>query len=703
MAGLPSDRPIPGTPLLDPLTGEPIVATGPQPVAPWAAQFPAAQLAQAAPDWPPAAWGQDQQGPAAPAPDSNQVPEDQALAAQPAQPAAPAGAPSTDNPAPPSDLPPPSVPPAPSDPTAGGVPATQLAGPQGMAALDQAHADGGNQPIDPYTKDQHPGPPITPEQQYYNHVDESARKQKAAVAMEANAEIQKNTAEAQQSLELAQSMQRKQAQADAMYMGTYKAAKAKRDQLDKEAMDIASTKIDPRRVWHDMSFGAKLATGIMAALAATSRSAPVGAPNPVIAMLNGMAEQDVAAQKESLETRGSMLTQRRGLLADDLTAGRDMLDIQYKSQKAAYEMGKNAIQAYCLQYDNQVITAKGILQQNAIDDAAWEAHNTYLVKAHKQLMDDSELRLKWVTEGDRVRNEEANRQNALEIAGLRGEGARQKAAQGDRESQLLDPEGKPIPLNDGSGDVARIGDPKKADEARMLMTAKFDYWQSLGRYKDFLVKNGTVRGGAGPVAGSDAYSKAEQMHANLINKYNRVNSIKRLSGEDVSLVGGKDIPGPDTWLHGSNPIPAVQSAQDDFEHELNQEMQSVWRVNDPDWVGTYKATHPKAFDSGSTDSDDRRTWDVDPVSTDKTGKRVDPRFSDKSIQEAEKRQAAQIKRSPAEARKLSPPEEMDRLYGTHQAAPAPEPERAPIFQEDIEAQNRKAIEEEAKKSKKKHK
>lgn len=675
MAGLPSDRPIPGTPLLDPLTGEPIVATGPQPIAPWAAQFPAAQLAQAAPDWPPAAWGQDQQ--ATPAPDTNQVPEDQALAAQPAQaaaPVAPAGAPSTDNPAAPGGLPPPSVPPAPSDPTAGGVPATQLAGPQGMAALDQAHADGGNQPIDPYTKDQHPGPPISPEQQYYNHIDESARKQKAAVAMEANAEIQKNTAEAQQSLDLAQNMQRRQAQADAMYMSTYKAAKAKRDQLDKEAMDIASTKIDPRRVWHDMSFGAKLATGIMAALAATSRSAPPGAPNPVIAMLNGMAEQDVAAQKESLETRGSMLTQRRGLLADDLAAGRDMLDIQYKSQKAAYEMGKNAIQAYCLQYDNQIITAKGLMQQNAIDDAAWEAHNAYLVKAHKQLMDDSELRLKWVTEGDRVRNEEANRENALEIAGLRGAGKKQRDA-ADAATAILDPAGDPIP--DGRGGFARTSDPKKTDEEREKFALQMNYWRALEIYKrDVEQQKGTNFGGVGKlVPGSPEYVRLRAEHAAIIPAYLKAHHIERLTKEDEKLVGDDVLPPPATWSERTDPLPALGQAKETLRGEINGAMTTKYGVHDPDFMGTYEATHPEVFNPGSTDSADRRTWTKDTsVTTGKKGEVInDPGYEDYLKREREK-EASLVKRPKVEQRKLTPEEEkavrdqeMDRLYGTHQA------------------------------------
>lgn len=344
MAGLPLDRPIPGAPLIDPLgaQGVPGVVV-PVPPAPPPTGLPGLGLPETDPlaglppppepqgyqfdaagepmPWPPADWFATPEG----------VPTEYQGQDVPVI----------------ENAPPP--------------PATTQAGPEGLAALEQARQEG-VPPAAAQTQATPTGGLNAPRQStgdpYLDTVNEAADVRARAAVQAAEAEKQKNAYLSEEGVRAAKDQSARQAAADATYLQVTQEAKAKRAELEQEARDIADTKIDPKRAWHNQSFGAQLFTMVAAGLyGATTRGMQTG-QNPVLDAVNKMVERDLQAQQQDIENRKSGLGIRRGLLADELAAGRDMLDVQYKSLNAAYDTAMNQAKAYALRFDNPVIDAK---------------------------------------------------------------------------------------------------------------------------------------------------------------------------------------------------------------------------------------------------------------------------------------------------------------------------------------------------------
>lgn len=629
MAGLPQDRPVPGAPLLDPLgTGAPPilpVAPPPLPSGPPTAGLvgggaPLAGLPQGppAPGAGPQGYQYGPTGDPVPWPDSwfatpegqppaevqgHDVPvveNDQAQAAAP-------------------------QPPAEQPPAAPG--ALEQAGPQGMAALDQARKDGH---LD--TNYAEAEPAKSTGDPYLDMLDQTGDVKARAAVQKAQADKDENSYLRAQGMKIAQDWQTRQDAADAAYAKVYNETKAKRAQLDAEAIKIANTKTDPSRVWNNMSFGAQLFVGITAALSgATTRSVQTG-QNPVIDAMSAAVDRDLKAQADDLANRWKGVTVRQGLLADGLAAGHDMLDIQYKANKVASETAANYAKAYAMKFNNPRIDADtatflaDLQQKDATDGMNYETAK------HKAAFDEQERRAQVGIAGGHLAlasrhenweegNAEAERQNRLELAGLKGGAAQAKAAAAERHSLLLDPEGKPIPLNDGTGEVVTANDPKEVGKEREAQAADWNYYTQLKQYKAAVEKGQTQFGGLGGLIGqSDEMSRLKHMHSNLILSYNKMHAISRLSEHDISLVGGDIIPAPSTWTKHTNPLPGIDQAVDTFRDVKNRQMQTVYGVQDNDWIGSWEKTHPQHnVKVGATDSDDRHTWDETDVPTDKTG------------------------------------------------------------------------------------
>jgi len=336
MAGLPQNPALPGVPLIDPLAvGAPVVPIAPQPpLGPMVPQLPDVDPLTGMPVAPePQGYQYDAAG--------LPYPPDEWFA-EPAEPLPQyQGA---------SDIP--VIEPAPPTPA---PPATAEAGAAGMAALDQARTDG--HLIDPYPPETpaKPGPPRDP---YLEMLDETGDIRSRALVQQVEAEKAKNEYLATEGTRIAQDNATRQAAADNEYQQIYNEARASRKALDQEAQDIASTKIDPKRAWNKMDFAEQLTYAITAFLVGgTSQSMKTGR-NSVVDMVHGMAERDIQAQQADLENRRAGLATRRGLLADDMAAGRDMLDVRYRSLNAAYDMAANGMKSYAMKFDNPVIDAR---------------------------------------------------------------------------------------------------------------------------------------------------------------------------------------------------------------------------------------------------------------------------------------------------------------------------------------------------------
>jgi len=218
---------------------------------------------------------------------------------------------------------------------------------------------------------------------YLGQLDANAEAHRQALLAAAHAEQQLNDFNSSQGVLAAQNAAKQQQAADAEFLAANKAATTRRAALDNEAMKIANQQVDPRRAWHDASFGAKLAIGIATIVNGMVTKGNIGA-SPVVAMVNAICEQDMKAQEDALQNRTNMLGVRRGLLAEDVAAGRDLVDFKYKSIAAAYGMAENQIKAYALKFNNPVITAKAMEQLAQINDAKSELAN----KFHHQAVEE---------------------------------------------------------------------------------------------------------------------------------------------------------------------------------------------------------------------------------------------------------------------------------------------------------------------------
>lgn len=347
MAGLPQDRPIPGAPLLDPLgqAAAPILPIAPGvPGVPMAPQLPDVDpltgLPMAAPPLEQAPQGYQFDSAGEPLP----WPPDDWFAQPDGQ--APGEVQGHDVP-------------VVEDKAAPEPPATAAAGEQGIAALEQARAQGNHTVTAPEAGKNAPaGPRPTTGDPYLDTMYEGEDRKVQAELDKAEAEKRKNLYLSEQGSRAAQDQSDRQASADKEYRQVYNEARTHREQLDQEAQAIANTKTDPKRMWNNMSFGAQLFVGITAALTgATTRAVQTG-QNPVLDQINKMVERDLAAQQADLDNRWKGNNVRRGLLADELAAGRDMYDVQYKALNVAYDTAMNQAKSYAMRFDNPVIDAR---------------------------------------------------------------------------------------------------------------------------------------------------------------------------------------------------------------------------------------------------------------------------------------------------------------------------------------------------------
>lgn len=408
MAGLPLDRPIPGAPLLDPF-GVPVPPEQAMPIAP------------AVPAGPPPLG----------------LPETDPLAGLPPPPE-PQGyqfdATGEPMPWPPADwfATPEGVPTeyqgqdVPVIENAPPPPATTQAGPEGLAALEQARQEGGP-PAAPQA------PVATPQRDpYLENLDQSASLRAEAELQRAEAEKQKNDYLAAEGARAAQERLDRQTAADDAFAKVTKEAAVRRNQLDQEAQAIAATKTDTGRYWHSMNFGAQLGVIVGAALSGASTHAVMTGQNPVVEQVNKMVAQDLQAQAQDMENRKTGLSMRRGILADDLNAGRDLLDVQYKSLNAAYDASIDQMKAYALRFDNELVNARTAVNVQAIIDAKMESQRAYEAARQKALLDEEQKR--YDRKQDAIRNAQTWTQIA-EARRARADAAQERNVRAEREDR----------------------------------------------------------------------------------------------------------------------------------------------------------------------------------------------------------------------------------------------------------------------------
>jgi hypothetical protein len=481
MAGLPQDRPIPGAPLLDPLgvQGVPgVVVPAPGLPPPYAAELAGLGPAPAEPlPWPPPDWFAQADG---------QVPSEFQNKDVP-----------TLEPAPP---------PQEVDAVSGAAPVVDSPTPAAPEA-----------PVNPYPEA--PKRPSTGDA-YLDTVNDASDLRAQAAVQQAEAEQAKNAYLADEGVRIAQEQSQRQSAADAEYQQVYSEARAQRKALDQEAQDIANQKTDPMRVWKNMSFGKQLFVAVTAALSGFSKP---NTANPVLESIGAMVERDVAAQEADLANRWKGNTMRRGLLADEMAAGRDMLDVRYKSLNAAYSMAENQMKAYALKYDNPVISARAAAQLADIEERRMTLGMQYTQAKEQQLY---ERRMQQAQLGVQQYNAKTSRMGMLDEI----ENRNTPKPPTMREQVMLSKEQREIEQDEASRKVhlAKYKDPQKGPvrgptsqvtaEVNDKMGTVTNFVQGLRRIKEIRKKNGYSPMGAW---GNDDIKEANAIYEGLLTDFSK--------------------------------------------------------------------------------------------------------------------------------------------------------------------------------------
>lgn len=378
-------------------------------------------------------------------------------------------------------------------------------------------------PIDPYAPAQpREGDP------YLNSLEDSAEIRSRAELQKAEAEKAKNEYLEQEGARIAQEQAARQAKADAAYQQVYDEAKKSRAALDKEAQEIANTKLDDQRVWKDAGMPVKIGLAVAAMMVGrTSRTIQTGR-NPVTDAVTAIVDRDLKLQAADLENRRAGIATRRGLLADDMAAGRDMLDVQYKAMNAAYDIAGNAMKARALKFNNPVIDAQTATALADIHDAKVQMGMKYEQDKQQQIYErwkeEQQLRLQrqgmslnerqfaYSKEKDRLEREAAGQPKPLSVREAVSLSKEEREAEQDRAGRKVHLAKK----KDGKEVYGPT--PTVTAEVNSAMDTATTTTQKLERLEQIYTKNGWSPLGAWGTDGEDA-KEAAQIFEELLTDF----------------------------------------------------------------------------------------------------------------------------------------------------------------------------------------
>lgn len=498
----------------------------------------------------------------------------------------------------------------------------------------------------PAAPPQVPPAPVPPMAQ----ADQNMHLHEQALADEKQGEQDRNDFMSSAGVQIAQQAARDQADADRMYMKAQDDAKARRSQLDAEAQAIATQKIDPRHAWHDASFGAKLAMGV-SAIVSGMITGP--GPNQVIAMIQSLNDQDTKAQETALQTRTSALATRRGLLADDVAAGHDILDFKYRSLSAAYSMAENQIKAYALKYDNPIINAKAEEQLAVIHDARLKLGMEWDQQAIENDFKNQQLSLQ------RGHLAAANRAAASKVPRIDNASRREDREQEkDRRERLI------IGGRTADGRQLYAKDKDEATEVNRKAREVTKSAAILDELSQIYADNGWNPMGKwhGGKAGKDA-QRANFLMGKLMVEFSKKEGQGTIRDSEYKMY--HDMFGDPTGI--LDPRALFGQVRQTYIDDVNDDIQGNALDEDGNVVEDTTYWQPRAHLAKPQDKDfaegNYQGRSFEPVPMDKSGAIIDP-----EMEAYKKRDAAKIKQAAPEApRPLTPEEEMDQMYGTHQA------------------------------------
>lgn len=330
------------------------------------------------------------------------------------------------------------------------TPAPPMAGPAG--AGPGAPPAGAPPPL-AKPKTAAPGKPVDP---YVSAQGEIAGEKNEAIDKETAARQAEADFRSQRGVEAAGMTQLQLRQAERDNEDVRKFGQLRTKQLTDEIDAAGNTKIDQGRVWRNKSTGDKILAA--AALFLSGFSSVMTGKNPALDAWNRVLDQDFEAQQLDIANKKDSLKEKRGILAEELAAGRDAYEARVKHTLMGYDLALKAIDAEAGKWQSPQMQAKAQGMKAEVKEAAMGK-----IQEFTRYQEEKGFR-----------QQQADRQNSLGWYNANtARNAQQDEAQARKDAADAKAAGKQLPIkgNDGSI-VGYAASEKEQDDVRQTVVAK---------------------------------------------------------------------------------------------------------------------------------------------------------------------------------------------------------------------------------------
>jgi hypothetical protein len=318
-----------------------------------------------------------------------------------------------------------------------------------------------------------------------------------------------------------------------------------------------------------------------------------GGKNTATDMIEGIIARDIAAQESDKETKLWSLSQRRGIIAENLGDAGDLASRQAAARAAAYGMAIEQATARRsrmtapaeIERTNQIILG---LEGKYVDAASqFEAARAKAELDRVSEERDYKLRRWQVSQGDARLKEDKRQFDAGMLdreaeRKAKADESRTKATSGTRELAILD-RGQPITNPDGTPMQARDKDEAKAASNQAVA---YRLWRSkLARYREMAAES--RYGGWGP--NDKRHLEAVQLREELITDWKDDKKLGALSGGDRTMAETV-IPPPNSWTD-SDPTSRIDQMMGLADNKVDEYMGSYG------YQGSYSRDYLSAVDT----------------------------------------------------------------------------------------------------------
>ncbi len=384
-------------------------------------------------------------------------------------------------------------------------------------------------------------------------------------------------------------------------------------QLEIDAKQLADTKVDPEKWWHDRSTGQKIAGFISAIVGGLAQSAAGGTGRNVgLDMINGAIEQDIAAQVANLQNKRGDISRRQGVVAEMYARTGDLDRSMEAARRASHEQAMRELEIKMQQFDPSGTTARAIAKDVMIgraseaaaqqkraaedekrrfeaakilqDEARIKEENRY----HKATVGVDYSRLAQQKKEFKENHDLALANLGLEQDKLKVEADKLKAAGKTKEADALSERGvggQLVPTGevDESGapamkyDVLRQADGSPftvgTKEEAILFRKKKAAVDTITSLMDETIKMVKENGWESDFVQSPAWQKMKANWSTIMVKQKDFQDLGAITESDAKLIGGLMGAKDPTQLR--SPIVGMEKAFDNTVGQFNKDMRSI--------------------------------------------------------------------------------------------------------------------------------